>query len=187
MATSPPPSTGAQAPEPPAPQASMTTGIHEVKTNLSRLTKQARAGSRVVITNHGTPIADLEPHGMGTPPLCSIERPGPLPRWSDSKGKARQDSRQALSSSDLCVPVTPSRRERASACAKPRLTCLLATARGARCRYKRRMSVLLVGIKRSRFTLWDLLATVAAAGGWEGIAIGLQLEHPEVSALIALV
>jgi prevent-host-death family protein len=54
--------------------------LRDAKANLSRLTKQARAGSRVVITNHGTPVADLVPHGMGLPPLRHLKRPGPLPK-----------------------------------------------------------------------------------------------------------
>lgn len=54
--------------------------LRDAKANLSRLTKQARAGQRVVITNHGTPIADLVPHGMGTTPLRQLKRPGPLPK-----------------------------------------------------------------------------------------------------------
>jgi prevent-host-death family protein len=54
--------------------------LREAKADLSRLTKQARAGGRVVITNHGTPIADLVPHGMGAPPLRHVKRPGPLPK-----------------------------------------------------------------------------------------------------------
>src|SRR5690606_18473724 len=65
--------------------------------------------------------------------------------------------------------------------------CLLAAARWARCRYERRAAVVLAGIERRRFTRWDLLVAVAAAGGWEALAVGLLLEQPEVSALIPLV
>ncbi len=60
------------------PEASIS--LRDAKANLSRLTKHARAGGRVVITNHGTPIADLVPHGMGAPPLRHVKRPGPLPK-----------------------------------------------------------------------------------------------------------
>ena len=37
--------------------------LRDAKAHLSCLTKQARDGMRVVITNHGTPIADLVSHG----------------------------------------------------------------------------------------------------------------------------
>ena len=61
--------------------------LREAKANLSRITKQALAGGRVVITNHGSPIADLVPHGTGTPSLRRIKRPGPLPTPIQLKGK----------------------------------------------------------------------------------------------------
>ena len=36
-------------------------GVHEAKTHLSRLLRQVMAGSEVVITRGGTPIARLVP------------------------------------------------------------------------------------------------------------------------------
>jgi len=36
-------------------------GVHEAKTHLSRLLRQVMAGSEVVITRAGTPIARLVP------------------------------------------------------------------------------------------------------------------------------
>jgi prevent-host-death family protein len=57
-----------------------TVSLREAKTNLSSLTKQAWEGRRVVITNHGTPVADLVQHGASTPPLRNFKRPGALPK-----------------------------------------------------------------------------------------------------------
>lgn len=57
-----------------------TVNLREAKANLSSLTKQAKGGTRVVITNHGTPIADLVPHGTGANPIGFLKRPGPLPK-----------------------------------------------------------------------------------------------------------
>ncbi len=54
--------------------------LRDAKTNLSTLTKQAKNGTRVVITNHGTPIADLVKHGTGTTSVSYLKRPGPLPQ-----------------------------------------------------------------------------------------------------------
>jgi prevent-host-death family protein len=64
-----------------------SVSLRDAKASLSRLTKQARAGARVVITNHGAPIADLVPHGMGLPPLRHLKRPGPLPKPIRLKGE----------------------------------------------------------------------------------------------------
>ena len=57
-----------------------TVSLREAKANLSSLTRQAREGTRVIITNHGTPIADLVQHGTGVVLLRYFKRPGPLPR-----------------------------------------------------------------------------------------------------------
>lgn len=54
-----------------------TVSLREAKANLSALTRQARDGARVVITNHGNPIADLVPHGAQS--VIPLKRPGPLP------------------------------------------------------------------------------------------------------------
>ena len=40
-----------------------TVNVHEAKTNLSRLLKQAEAGEEVVIARNGKPIARLVPVG----------------------------------------------------------------------------------------------------------------------------
>ena len=65
---------------PPVPEPRMETiALREAKANLSRLTRQAREGMRVVITNHGTPIADLVQHGAGSAPLIRLKHPGALP------------------------------------------------------------------------------------------------------------
>lgn len=64
-----------------------TVNLREAKANLSSLTKQAKAGTRIVITNHGTPIADLVKHGTGAASLSYLKRPGPLPKPVKLKGK----------------------------------------------------------------------------------------------------
>jgi len=64
-----------------------TVSLRDAKTRLSRLTKQAREGARVVITSHGTPIADLVPHGTGALQMTSLKRPGRLPKLIKLKGK----------------------------------------------------------------------------------------------------
>jgi prevent-host-death family protein len=56
-----------------------TVSLRDAKANLSNLTRQAKAGTRIVITNHGTPIADLVQHGAGSLPVIHLKRPGPLP------------------------------------------------------------------------------------------------------------
>jgi prevent-host-death family protein len=65
-----------------------TVSIRAAKASLSRLAKQLRAGTRVVITDHGKPVADLVPHGMGLPPRRHLKRPGPLPKpiWLEGDG-----------------------------------------------------------------------------------------------------
>lgn len=63
-----------------------TVSLRDAKANLSRLTRQAREGTRVVITSHRTPVADLVPHGVGMASVRDIKRPGPLPRPIRLKG-----------------------------------------------------------------------------------------------------
>lgn len=63
-----------------------TVSLRDAKANLSRLTRQARAGARVVITSHRTPVADLVPHGTGKAPVLDLKHPGPLPRPIRLKG-----------------------------------------------------------------------------------------------------
>jgi prevent-host-death family protein len=60
--------------------------LRDAKANLSGLTKQARDGMRVVITNHGTPIADLVSHGASATPMRKLKRPGPLPKLIKLQG-----------------------------------------------------------------------------------------------------
>jgi prevent-host-death family protein len=55
------------------------------KARLSSLTKKAKAGTRIIITNHGTPVADLVAHGAGT--TLRFKRPGRLPKPFRLKGK----------------------------------------------------------------------------------------------------
>ena len=74
-----------------------TVSLRDAKANLSRLTREARAGGRVVITNHGTPIADLVPHGMQASPLRHVKRPGPLPKLIRLEGEGPTASEVVLS------------------------------------------------------------------------------------------
>ncbi|CAN5703694.1 type II toxin-antitoxin system prevent-host-death family antitoxin [soil metagenome] len=41
-------------------------GVHEAKTNLSRLLRRVSGGEEIVITRGGTPVARLVPVGGGT-------------------------------------------------------------------------------------------------------------------------
>jgi antitoxin (DNA-binding transcriptional repressor) of toxin-antitoxin stability system len=56
-----------------------TVPMRDAKANLSSLARQAKAGIRVVITNHGTPIADLVRHGTSSTPVTSLKHPRLLP------------------------------------------------------------------------------------------------------------
>ena len=73
-----------------------SVNLREAKANLSGLTRQAREGIRVVITNHGTPIADLVAHGTGRHPAGHLKRPGPLPKAVKLKGKGPTASELVL-------------------------------------------------------------------------------------------
>lgn len=64
-----------------------TVSLREAKAGLSRLTKQAKNGIRVVITSHGTPVADLVQHGVGASAVRHLKRPGPLPKLLELEGK----------------------------------------------------------------------------------------------------
>ena len=73
-----------------------TVNIRDAKTNLSSLTKQAKNGTRVIITNHGAPIADLVKHGTGMASVSYLKRPGPLPALTKLKGKGPTASELVL-------------------------------------------------------------------------------------------
>ena len=73
-----------------------TISLRDAKANLSSLTKQAKEGTRVVITNHGTPIADLVQHGTGVGSVRYLKRPGPLPAPIELKGKGPTASELVL-------------------------------------------------------------------------------------------
>lgn len=70
--------------------------LREAKANLSSLTRQAKDGTRVVITNHGTPIADLVKHGTGMASVTYLKRPGPLPKPIKLKGRGPTASELVL-------------------------------------------------------------------------------------------
>ena len=42
-----------------------TVGIHEAKTNFSRLVKQAEAGQETIVTSHDRPVAKIVPYAPG--------------------------------------------------------------------------------------------------------------------------
>ena len=70
--------------------------LREAKAKLSSLTKQARSGMRVVITNHGTPVADLVQHGAAAMPPRNFKRPGALPKSIRLSGKGPAASELVL-------------------------------------------------------------------------------------------
>lgn len=43
----------------------ITVGAYEAKTHLPELIRRVEAGERIVITRHGTPVAELGPPGPG--------------------------------------------------------------------------------------------------------------------------
>lgn len=60
------------------PEKPIEIGAFAAKTELSKLLRQARAGKRFIITQRGTPVAELRP----------IETKGPSEsKWGDMKGK----------------------------------------------------------------------------------------------------
>lgn len=73
-----------------------TVSLREAKANLSGLTRRAKDGTRVVITNHGTPIADLVQHGAGSATITYLKRPGPLPKPARLTGKGPSASELVL-------------------------------------------------------------------------------------------
>lgn len=73
-----------------------TVSLRDAKAKLSSLTKQARAGARVVITNHGMPIADLVQHGTGVVSASQFKRPGSLPKPIRLKGEGPPASERVL-------------------------------------------------------------------------------------------
>jgi prevent-host-death family protein len=73
-----------------------TVSLRLAKAKLSSLTKQAKAGMRVIITNHGSPIADLVPHGTGAAPPIHFKRPGRLPKPIRLKGNGPSLSKLVL-------------------------------------------------------------------------------------------
>jgi len=73
-----------------------TASLRDAKAKLSSLTKQAKAGTRVVITNHGTPIADLVQHGTGAIAIRQLKHPGPLPKLIQLQGKGPTASELVL-------------------------------------------------------------------------------------------
>jgi len=73
-----------------------TISLRDAKANLSSLTKQAREGTRVIITNHGTPIADLVQHGTGMGSVRYLKCPGSLPVPIKLKGTGSMASELVL-------------------------------------------------------------------------------------------
>ncbi len=80
VAEVPPSSFAAPAPE--------SIGAFQAKTELSRLLREVQAGKSFVITQRGTPVAELKP----------LETPGKKQGWGDMKGKIRM-------SDDFCDPI----------------------------------------------------------------------------------
>jgi prevent-host-death family protein len=51
-----------------------SVGVHEAKTQLSRLLEEVAAGGEVVITRRGEAVARLSPVGQGAPRRLGIDR-----------------------------------------------------------------------------------------------------------------
>ena len=52
----------------------VVVGIHEAKTNFSKLVKRVEAGEEVIVQNFGKPVARLVPYE----PAQTVRRPGLL-------------------------------------------------------------------------------------------------------------
>jgi prevent-host-death family protein len=55
---------------------SVEVGVRELKNNLSRYLERVRAGERVVVTDHGRPVARLTPIDAGTDRLAALVAAG---------------------------------------------------------------------------------------------------------------
>ena len=44
----------------------LVVGIHEAKTNFSKLVRQAEAGREIVVANYGKPVAKIVPYKQAT-------------------------------------------------------------------------------------------------------------------------
>ena len=73
-----------------------TVSLREAKRRLVHLAKQAGRGTRVIITSHGTAIADLVQHETDTAQMDAMKRPGRLPRLIRLKGKGPTASKVVL-------------------------------------------------------------------------------------------
>ena len=52
----------------------VVVGIHEAKTNFSKLVKRVEAGEEVIVQNFGKPVAKLVPYA----PAKAVRKPGLL-------------------------------------------------------------------------------------------------------------
>lgn len=57
---------------------SATVGIAELRQNLSKFLKQVREGERIVVTDHGKPIAEIGPPPSGESHYDRLIREGRL-------------------------------------------------------------------------------------------------------------
>lgn len=75
---------------PAAPDEPVKIGAFAAKTELSRLLRQTRAGKRFIITQRGTPVAELRP--------IEAQTPRPPGKWGDMEGKI-------WVADDFCEPI----------------------------------------------------------------------------------
>lgn len=80
-----------QAPEPP-----IEIGAFAAKTELSKLLRQTRVGKRFIITQRGTPVAELGP--IKAEPQESTQGQGRASKRGDMKGKIWM-------ADDFCEPI----------------------------------------------------------------------------------
>lgn len=78
--------------KPPIKEDPMHIGAFQAKTELSKLLRQTRAGKHFIITQRGTPVAELRP--IQAPETPSL----PKSKWGDMEGKIWM-------SDDFCEPI----------------------------------------------------------------------------------
>ena len=65
----------------------VVVGIHEAKTTLSKLVREAEAGTEVVVENHGKPVAKLVAYRPALEPRKPGSAKGKItyhPGWEDT-------------------------------------------------------------------------------------------------------
>ncbi|MEX2153974.1 MAG: type II toxin-antitoxin system prevent-host-death family antitoxin [Gemmatimonadaceae bacterium] len=82
-----------------------TTGIRDLKNNLSRYLRRVAAGERIIVTAHGRAVAELRPSADASalPPSAirsAVEEGDPLADWPSVPIKLARGSAAALLDED---------------------------------------------------------------------------------------